>query len=298
MRVAVVGPGAIGLTFGVAAAQAGHDVVVCARRTLPRTLVAERPDRPAVEVRAAIALDPATAPRDVDLVLFAVKAHQTAGAARWLERLCADGTVVAVLQNGVEQRELVGPHAGPATVIPCVVWAPATTDAPGRVTVRDPVRLVTERGAAGRRLADALAGSFATVEQTGALAPELWRKLMVNAVAGLLALTGTTGPAVFSRPDSGAVALDLARECAAVGRATGVDLAEDLPEEVVAHLVSLAPGVTTSIAVDRAHDRELEWDARNGVICRLGRAHGVPTPVSDVVAALLACASDAAAGRG
>jgi 2-dehydropantoate 2-reductase len=295
MRVAVVGPGAIGLSFGAAAAQAGQDVVVCARRPVPEAIAVRRPGAATIEVRAPVVLDPADAPAEVDLVLLAVKAHQTAGAAGWLERLCGAQTVVAVLQNGVEQRALVGPLAGPATVIPCVVWAPASLEAPGRVTVRDPVRLVTERSAAGRRLADALAGSFATVQQTDDLDAELWHKLAVNAVAGLFALTGTTGPSVFTRPDSGAVALDLARECVAVARAAGVGLDDRLPEEVVAHLAGLPAEATTSIAVDRANGRELEWDARNGVVSRMGRAHGVPTPVSDVVSALLACASDAAA---
>jgi 2-dehydropantoate 2-reductase len=298
MRVAVVGPGAIGLSFGAAAAQAGQEVVVCARRPVPETITALRPGGPAIEVRAPVVLDPAAAPADVDLVLLAVKAHQTAGAAGWLRRLCGPGTVVAVLQNGVEQRALVEPLAGAATVIPCVVWAPASLQAPGRVTVRDPVRLVTERSAAGQRLADALAGSFATVEQTDALDAELWHKLAVNAVAGLLALTGTTGTSVFTRPDSGAVALDLARECVAVARAAGTALDDRLPEQVIAHMAALPPEATTSIAVDRANGRELEWDARNGVVSRVGRAHGVATPVNDVVTALLACASDAAAGRG
>ena len=32
MRVAVVGPGAIGATFGAAAEEAGHEVVLCGRR--------------------------------------------------------------------------------------------------------------------------------------------------------------------------------------------------------------------------------------------------------------------------
>jgi 2-dehydropantoate 2-reductase len=81
----------------------------------------------------------------------------------------------------------------------------------------------------------------------------------------------------------------------AVARAAGVGLDDRLPEEVVAHLAGLPAEATTSIAVDRANGRELEWDARNGVVSRIGRAHGVPTPVSDVVSALLACASDAAA---
>jgi 2-dehydropantoate 2-reductase len=42
---------------------------------------------------------------------------------------------------------------------------------------------------------------------------------------------------------------------------------------------------------DRQAGRELEWDARNGVVRRLGRRHGIPTPVSDVIVPLLAAAS-------
>ncbi len=293
MRVALVGPGAIGLTFGAAAAQAGHELVVCARRALPETMVVALPDGVGVEVRAPVLLEPGAAPAAVDLVLLAVKGHQTAGAAGWLARLCGPDTVVAVLQNGVEQRELVGPAAGRASVIPCVVWAPVSLDAPGRATVRGPARLVTERSPAGRRLADALDGSFAICEQVdaGALDVELWQKLTTNAVAGLQALTGTTA-AMFERDDVGAVARALAGECVAVARAAGVDLRDGVAEEVLAFLRQLPPGATTSIAVDRAAGRALEWDARNGVVSRLGRAHGVPTPVSDVVVALLAATSD------
>lgn len=298
MRVAIVGPGAIGLTFAAAAAQAGHEVIVCARRPLPEVMTVRLRGGDVIELRAPVALEPADVPAAVDLVLLAVKAHQTAGAAGWLARLCAAQTVVAVLQNGVEQRERVGPLAGDAAVIASVVWAPVSLDEPGHATVRGPARLVTERSAAGQRLADALAGSFATVDQTDALDAELWHKLAVNAAAGLLALTGTTGPDVYTRPDTGTVAFELARECVAVGRAAGVPLDPDLPDRVLAHLRAMPAHGTTSLAVDRAAGRELEWDARNGVIGRVGRRYGVPTPVSDVVSALLAAASDAAATRG
>ena len=74
--------------------------------------------------------DPAAA-TPADVVLLAVKAHQTESAAPFLRALSRDGTVVVVLQNGVEQRELVGPHAGGATVLPAVVWVPVEAVAPG-----------------------------------------------------------------------------------------------------------------------------------------------------------------------
>ncbi|AMC64907.1 2-dehydropantoate 2-reductase, partial [Mycobacterium tuberculosis] len=43
---------------------------------------------------------------------------------------------------------------------------------------------------------------------------------------------------------------------------------------------------------DRAAHRPLEWDLRNGVIVRKARAHGLATPISDVLVPLLAAASD------
>jgi 2-dehydropantoate 2-reductase len=36
----------------------------------------------------------------------------------------------------------------------------------------------------------------------------------------------------------------------------------------------------------------LEWDQRSAVIARRARAHGIATPISDVLVALLAAASD------
>jgi 2-dehydropantoate 2-reductase len=50
--------------------------------------------------------------------------------------------------------------------------------------------------------------------------------------------------------------------------------------------------ITTSILTDRERGRTLEWDIRNGVIQRKGLAHGIATPISDVVVPLLAAASD------
>jgi 2-dehydropantoate 2-reductase len=37
----------------------------------------------------------------------------------------------------------------------------------------------------------------------------------------------------------------------------------------------------------------MEWDARNGVVTRLARRHGIATPVSDAVAGLLAAIDEA-----
>ena len=77
-----------------------------------------------------------------------------------------------------------------------------------------------------------------------------------------------------------------------VAQAEGARLSDAVVEEL-ADLFRHAPvDMGTSILTDREAGRPMEWDIRNGVIIRKGRAHGLATPVSDVVVPLLAAAGD------
>ena len=74
--------------------------------------------------------------RPVDWVLLATKAQQTPQAGPWLARLCHPGTVVVVLQNGVDHVERVAPLADGATVLPALMYVAVERVARGRVVHR------------------------------------------------------------------------------------------------------------------------------------------------------------------
>jgi 2-dehydropantoate 2-reductase len=292
-RVAVVGVGAIGATVAAAVHEAGgHDLALCGRRPLERVVV-DRVDGDGVVLDVPVLTDPADVDPIADWVLLAVKAHQTAGAAEWLKALCGAGTIVAVLQNGIDHVERVGPLVGDGTVLPVVNWCPVEPVAPGHVRQRGPLRLAVPEGAAGEAFA-ALLGASAEVAVGGDFAWEAWRKLCANAVSGVMALAGSPA-SMFANDDVRAVARSLAYECAAVARAEGALLSDKDADDVLAWIDALPPDAGSSILTDRLAGRALEWEARNAVIGRLGRRHGIATPVSDTVAALLHAASDGAA---
>jgi 2-dehydropantoate 2-reductase len=115
----------------------------------------------------------------------------------------------------------------------------------------------------------------------------------VNAVSGVMALAGRPAE-IFALDDVREIARAMAYECAAVARAEGVALSEQDADELIAWLDALPADAGSSILTDRVAGRALEWEARNAVIGRLGRRHGVLTPVADTVSALLHAASDGA----
>jgi 2-dehydropantoate 2-reductase len=289
MTVAVVGPGAIGTVIAAALHESGRTPTLhgrTARESLALIVEDER-----VIVPGPVLTDPTRAAGRVDLVFLAVKATQIEGAAPWLAGLCGPDTIVCVLQNGVEQVPSVEPLVHGARVLPAVVWFPAQTQTDGSVLLRGAARLTLPDEAAGRRVADTLRGTLCTVELPTEFVSLAWRKLMQNAVAGLMALTGRRS-GVFGRSDVARLSFDYLRECLAVARAEGAALGDEVPAEILAKFQASPDDLGTSILADREAGRPLEWDIRNGVISRRARAHDIPTPISDAVVALLAATSD------
>ena len=110
-------------------------MLVCGRT--PRDAIELRPDgADPIVVPGPVRTDLGDITGSVDLVVLAVKATQNEEAAGWLERLCDEHTIVAVLQNGVEQVDQVQPLCPSSAVVPGIVWYGAETQPEGWVRLR------------------------------------------------------------------------------------------------------------------------------------------------------------------
>ncbi len=202
-KVALIGPGAIGTTIAAALFERGRAPMVCGR-TAHSALVL-RTDEGEIVVPGPVHTDPMAISAPFDLVFVAVKTTQTEAIAPWLTALCSPDTVVCVLQNGVEQRQQFAPLTGGATVLPSVVWFPAQRDADASVWLRATPRLTLPDLPGAERVQQALAGTRCAVDLAADFTTVAWRKLLQNAVAGLMVLTGRRA-GMFAREDITAVA--------------------------------------------------------------------------------------------
>ena len=280
----------MGTTVAALLYQAGHSVLVCGRT--PRDGIELRPDgQDPIVVPGPIHTDPGEVSAPVDFVVLAVKATQNDDAARWLARLCDEHTIVTVLQNGVEQVEQVKPHCPLSPVIPGIVWYSAETQPQGWVRLRTEAALVLPSGPAATTVAELLRGAGCRVDCDPDFITAAWRKLLTNAMAGFMALSGRRS-GMFRRDDVAELARRYVAECLAVAQAEGARLPDSVVDELTDLFRAAPEDLGTSILADRENNRRMEWDIRNGVIIRRARAHNLPTPISDVLVPLLAAASD------
>ena len=138
------------------------------------------------------------------------------------------------------------------------------------------------------RIAAALIRAGVECESVGDIARARWEKFVF--LVGLAATTALTGePIGVIREDPHMrgflrAAMD---EAAAVGRARGIDFAEDYADQRLAFADSLPQTMTSSMSHDLAAGKPLELDWLCGAVAQMGLESGVPTPVNTTVYAAL-----------
>jgi len=260
-----------------------HEIALCARRPLAGLTV----ETPAgvITAQPRVLTDPSQAAA-VDWVLVATKAYDAAGAAVWLKGLAANGAPVAILQNGIEHRERFAPYLPAEQIVPVMVDCPAERSEPTKIRQRGTAKMVVQDDARGREFVGLFAGTPVEVATTADLKSAVWRKLCINSSGVINALL--LQPTGALRDEKlGGLMVAMVRECMAVGRAEGAVFEDGLPEKILQSQHDAPPDSVNSIHADRAAGRPMEIDARNGVIVRLGRKHGIATPYNEMAVALL-----------
>ena len=283
--VAIIGPGAIGGTLAAWLAQdPALSVTLCARTPFS-DLHVETPDG-TLTASPLVLTDPADAVA-VDWVLVCTKTYDVEATKVWLDRLVGPQTRVAVVQNGVEHVRLFA-HLVPAErIVPVMINLPAARSAPGRIVQHRDGFMSVPAGHNGEDFVALFANTKVAATADADFVSQIWIKLTGNCGTIVPALTlRATGP-VWSE-ELEAIMRGLLEECAAVGRAEGAQIPASAIEDAIERFRNAPEGSSAgSIHADRLVGNQMEIDARNGVIVRLGRQHGIPTPMNALLVTLL-----------
>jgi 2-dehydropantoate 2-reductase len=291
VRFIVYGAGAVGGFIGAQLFRHGHDVTLIARGAhhdaiRDHGLRIDTPDE-SVTLPVPVAARPADVTfRDGDVVLLAMKTQDTAPALAELSAVAPPGIVVASAQNGVENERLALRLF--AEVYGVCVLLPATFLEPGVVeSYMAPVsgRLDVGRYPLGE---DDTARTLAAAFRDATFEAEVRPDIMRYKYGKLLTNLGNAVEAVVGPGEQGQAIARLAREEGAVClRAGGIEaqggvtlLAQARPIRGRVRL-----GGSSFQSLQRGTGT-IEADYLNGEIVLLGRKHGVPTPVNELLRTL------------
>ncbi len=299
MRIAILGAGGVGGYFGALLARAGHDIVLYARG---ENLNAIREHGITIrDVNGAFTV-PIGATNDVaglagaSFAIIAVKSYSLNEIAPVARELALGGATIVPLLNGVEaasdlerdgvpRSQLLGGQTNVSAfkaepgVIQRALWRE-------RVVVGELDGVLSDRVTS---LVEVLrSGGIESIATTN-IVVELWRKF--NMLCAMAAACGMARSDVAGIRDTQLGHLLIERavgEIAAVGRAKGVALPDSQEADIMRGIEALPGTMKPSFLLDVERGGPTELDVLSGAVSRFGRDTGVPTPVHDTAAAVLA----------
>lgn len=281
-NITIIGPGAIGLCVGAALLDGGHKVNFIGRKTIDEFTVI-KDDK--IFRQYQLNDDDHSAP--VEWLLICVKAHQVESAKETILSRINSNTKIAIIQNGVEHIDNMNAIGLFHNLLEVMIDLPAKRLCSTEVVWRDPAISFVQDNPLGQEFSALFNASFIKVETTPDIKTKLWRKLCINAPGAILCLTGRP-MSVFHEQGIANIGRGIIREVINVGRKEGAILEDEIIEELTNSFLNANPESTNSMFEDYKAGHPTEWDARNAVLVKLGKKHGVPTPISDLLVPLLA----------
>jgi len=316
VRIAIIGCGAIGGYVAARLALAGEQVTVVARganlaAVRARGITLSTSGGAESVVRDITAVPDCAAAGVQELVILAVKAHQLAGVAGDVPRLCGAATVVVTMQNGIpfwyfhqHGGELSGtvlqsvdPSGHIARNIPaeriigCVVYPAAELLAPGIVRHIEGERLPLGEldGASSERvlrISQCLTRAGFKAPVLSDIRAEIWLKLWGNlSFNPVSALTRATLLDICQCPPTRALAAAMMTEAQTIAHKLGIAFRVSLDRRIAG--AERVGRHKTSMLQDIEAGRPPETEALLGAVVELAQLTGTPTPNIDAVYALM-----------
>jgi 2-dehydropantoate 2-reductase len=299
MRIAIIGAGGVGGYFGGKLAHGGLDVVFVVRgATLEalrtRGLRVDSIDDDFVVERPNATDDPATVGK-VDAVFVTVKAWQIEEAAEQIKPMIGDETMVIPLENGIDAVDRLAAILGRKQVVGGLCGIVSFIAAPGHIrhTGAEPFVMFGELDnrctPRVEQLREECLRAGVKADIPADIHHALWLKFVFIApMSGVGAVTRVPIGVWRSLPETRELATRAIREIVALALARGVDLGgEAAAERTLARFDGLNADATSSLQRDVIDGKPSELDAQLGAVVRLGHSAGVPTPVCEMLLALL-----------
>lgn len=288
MKISIIGLGAIGASYAAilnACPQVSLSVLLDDHRL-------SRYEKNGLKVNGDLQnfsyISPAASAAPADLVIIAVKYGDLPLAIESVKNHVGENTVIMSLLNGIDSEEIIGATYGMEKMLysMCLGIDAQRTEqdihygSPGKIVFGEKSGQMTSRV---QKISDLFKQANLPHECPKDMYKQLWWKFMINVCSNQPTAIVGANYRLLNSPDGYEIMRMIMLEVRHVALKKGVEITDSDFEKWLDILDTMVPESKTSMLQDIDAGRKTEVDMLAGVIRKLGREHGVPTPYNDLM---------------
>ena len=293
MKIAIIGSGGVGGYFGAKLVQAGYDVSFLARGEHLKAMLNKGLTIKSVlgdfEVKNLKATREITDIPPPDLVVIGVKAWQVKEIREDLNMILKSDTIILPLQNGVMAADELAETIDKRKIVSGLCRIISKIASPGvihhlgvtpSIVFGELDKTKTNRI---NELQEIFQSAGIVSKVSDDIEADIWKKFIAICVSGLLAVSNTTYGELREIKETRQMMIDLLTEIHVLSRKIGINVEADFIDKTVSFIDTFPYGSTSSLTRDVWEKKPSEIEYQNGTVVRLGKAHGIDTPLNEFV---------------
>ncbi len=293
MKIAIIGSGGVGGYFGAKMAKSGYDVTFLARGEHLKAMQSNGLTVTSIlgdfKIDSVKATDTIREIGSVDLILLGLKAWQVKEITPELKSIIKEDTIVIPLQNGVLTAEELMEQIDKKNIIGGLCQIISKIESPGVINHLGVTPTIvfgeldnanTERIQKIKKIFDD-SGIHSRISTD--IYADLWKKLIMICLSGLLAVTRTTYGELRELVETRQMMIDSLNETYKLAQKLGMDIERDYVDKTVSGIDVLPYESTSSLTRDVWEGKPSEIEYQNGTVARLGEKHGIDTPINKFI---------------
>ena len=293
MKIVIIGTGGVGGYFGGKLAEAGEDVTFVARgehfKKINSSGLKVKSWKGDFEIKPAKVVQNISELKNPDLILLGIKSWQVSGVAEEIKNILSEKTIVQPMQNGVLAAEELKQVLPEQNVINGLCWIFSKIENPGIINHMSSEPVITfgecnnEKTERVQKLEQLYLNAGIKTILADDIDVALWKKFILICLSGLCAVANSAHGPLRELPETREMMINLLEEVYQVGKASGVNLQENVVEKTMKAVDNMDYNATSSLTRDVWEGKPSEIEYQNGTVVKLGKKLGIPVPVNTFV---------------
>jgi len=219
----------------------------------------------------------------LDWLIICIKEYHYKAAIQQIQKSISEKTKIAIFKNGLDLAEQILPYAQRRNILETIIDCPVQRNMEGHYDQINEAKITLPNSSLANEFIQLFEAKSPSFNITNQFLTEQWMKLLASSALGAVQVATLSTSSILQEEQYLNLFKDLVHEAVIVADAEGVELPDNFEQSLIPKVLAYPPEKGSSMLSDKIAGKQLELNAKIGVILKKAKSHNLQLPVTEQI---------------